>query len=606
MIKEKIDNVLQKFSSQYLITIQVLSSDNFQSQISTLINQFQQNTITAYKHINDFIWFNTFYNRILSGLRSNFYMRSISDVTTVLTNQYGTGSSSCTCRRDDKCTYPAYIYNDTGRIGIGGSSIFDTTNNDPHVMFILPNTRVGCYPYQSLLTSTFECFYDQSCLDSLQKFIPEFSLLSPLKLSRYSTETSINDLLNNLFIESWNEIYNFSKYYEICSPKLCTYSFTQSFNLLYIIVTLFSLFGGLKVILFLSIPINIRLIRKIKKSISRRNQTIINIPRNENQTLKNRLRIIHGTIFQQVLTYNMFPLSNDIKDGIYSTRFYILFLTVEYTLNYDRKTLSGFFNALSSFCTLTRNIIKQNIETFSTKQFITLKTLTYSSFQRQIDSTVDDFIVQTLTQFQWIHRYITDMFHANQLQHRFYLNWQSFVSNEQMGNIIETFPIWFNESNQSCLCTTSPSQCIVFGCLPIDGLRQSTLECFYNSTCLNELAQFFNITTKFPNVLNQSVPTRFNPLLSVTLGELIDKLFVETWQNSSNYSNYYSSCSPSSCEYNHVERNNILYTITTFLGLYGGLTVGLKLFAWHSLNIYWKTRQHFGNRRRTTQVIPIN
>lgn len=146
---------------------------------------------------------------------------------------------------------------------------------------------------------------------------------------------------------------------------------------------------------------------------------------------------------------------------------------------------------------------------------------------------------------------------------------------------------------------------IVFGCLPIDGLRQSTLECLYNSTCLQQLADFMNMTD-MPDALNRSVSSRVYPVSTTTIGKLIDEFFVETWQNSSNYSNYYSSCSPSSCEYSYAARNSFLYILTTLLGLYGGLTVGLKFIVWHSLNIYWKTRKYIGNRRRRTQVVPVN
>ncbi|CAF1351825.1 unnamed protein product [Adineta ricciae] len=1147
MIKEKLSIVLQEFSSQYVITTQALSVENFQSQISTLVNQFQKNTITAQKHINNFIWFNIFYNRMYPGLRSCNYMRYILNSSTILTQLYGNVSTYCSCRKDDECTYPAYIYNNTGRIGINGVSLYGTFDNDSNLLFILPNTKIGCFPYNSLLNSTLECFSDQLCLNSLQKFIPGFALVSPVELSRYSAETSINDLLNNLFLESWNEIYNFSKYYETCSPKLCTYSFDRSFNILYIIVTVFSLFGGLKVVLFLLTPIFIQCIRKIEKSFSRTDQTTTNIRRNENQNLKNRVLSTCRTVLQEIQTYNMFPLFNDIKDGIYSTRLYISVLTFglislifysfvltqlrsitinnpsfnayqqlvekysskltcpcsqisikyasiidinatlhqvcssdfikddvwllynanlvgifplndfrttgmgsfrilqklcilsyetitnelnvfnnmqfftsqvttndtfniqlssiieqfkrqtvdsfhdlfemiqtsirvnhllnpasadattiflslngstqvffeskrvfddpncscaingfcrtetvfncigsclrnesgynlsapdwfascspvdslsissltcfynstcvqmlidayplgmsritlnpraanvttlnpmiksrftpstrldeiiselfieewthsmsfhkyfeecspnicvftyeqrfstsymiatvtgfigglsvalkilipllvkfirrisryfcttnkrieneqnftrklatflfqcqdslkqmnfyhgsqsecdislikqqsiatrlytlffvlsisilliflnldtrinltnisspslstfeylqskysstlicpcsniailysafvsirpstyhqicstdfisldfitllwgketqeEYMTNYDRKNLAGLFYALSSFCTLAQTTVERNMKTLAAKQLITLKTLTYDSFQSQVDSIVKNFIVETLAHFQWIHHFITEMFHANQLQHKFNLNWQSFAPNSQINYEIESFPIWFNESGQSCVCTTSPSRCfrslltiynqtiripgVFFGCLPIDGLRRSTLDCFYNLTCLSRIASFFNITSNFPNALNQYMPTRFNPLLSVTFGELIDELFVETWQNSSNYSNYYSSCSPSSCEYSSVERNSILYMITTFLGLYGGLTIGLKVFAWYSLRLYWHTCRHITIRCRRNQVVPLN
>jgi len=100
--------------------------------------------------------------------------------------------------------------------------------------------------------------------------------------------------------------------------------------------------------------------------------------------------------------------------------------------------------------------------------------------------------------------------------------------------------------------------------------------------------------------------TRFNPISSVSFGTLIDELFIETWQNPSNYSDYFSACAPLTCRYTYVERKNALYILTAFLGLYGGLTVGLKFIVWNVLLIYWKLRQWFSNRRNQIQSVNEN
>ena len=135
------------------------------------------------------------------------------------------------------------------------------------------------------------------------------------------------------------------------------------------------------------------------------------------------------------------------------------------------------------------------------------------------------------------------------------------------------------------------------------GLRLSTLECFYNSTCLNRLAVFVN-SSYVPFPLNTSITTRFTPLVSTTIGGLIDELFIETWHNSSNYSEYYSICAPSTCRYSYVQRNSVVYMLTTFLGLYGGLTVGLKFVVWHGFCLYWRICQWCTGRRR--RIDPMN
>ncbi len=120
---------------------------------------------------------------------------------------------------------------------------------------------------------------------------------------------------------------------------------------------------------------------------------------------------------------------------------------------------------------------------------------------------------------------------------------------------------------------------------------------------MNSLADFAYYGD-VPDPLDVSLITRFNPISSVSFGRLIDELFIETWQNTSNYSDYFSACAPLTFRYTYVERKNALYILTAFLGLYGGLTVGLKFIVWNVLLIYWKLRQWFSNRRNPIQ--PVN
>ena len=143
---------------------------------------------------------------------------------------------------------------------------------------------------------------------------------------------------------------------------------------------------------------------------------------------------------------------------------------------------------------------------------------------------------------------------------------------------------------------------LVVGCLPIHGLRLSTLECFYSPTCLKKLA-IFTKSSSIPSPLNTSIPNRFTPISSTTIGTLIDELFIESWQNTSNYSSYYSTCAPSNCRYTYVKRNGIVYMLTTILGLYGGLAEGLSFAIWYGLCAFWKICERIKRHRATVSVI---
>ena len=111
------------------------------------------------------------------------------------------------------------------------------------------------------------------------------------------------------------------------------------------------------------------------------------------------------------------------------------------------------------------------------------------------------------------------------------------------------------------------------GCTPLDSMRQSTLECLYNQTCINMISLQPKISQ--PNALNISL-TRF--LLNSTIGSIFDEsLFVESWQNQSNYENYFSACTPQSLSYSYQGRFHLGTILTLSLSAFSGLVIVWKL-----------------------------
>ncbi|CAF1640553.1 unnamed protein product, partial [Adineta ricciae] len=283
----------------------------------------------------------------------------------------------------------------------------------------------------------------------------------------------------------------------------------------------------------------------------------------------------------------------------------------------DGKVLSTQFRLLAALCSLAKSTVKERIRTLSNRELVTVEPLSRHSFDDQIHSVVSNFRRETPRDFRRTHEYVNDMLHANQFQNFLLTNWNLVTTSVGELHYLSTSPVSVNESGQFCSCETS-STCtrsklqnmnnqatfagLVVGCLPVHGLRLSTLECFYSSECLTDLAVFVN-SSFVPSPLNQSIPSRFTPISPTPIGTLIDELFIESWQNSSNYSSYYSICAPSNCRYTYVERNDFVYTLTTILGLYGGLTEGLPIVIWGSLQVYWKIRERIKRHRR---IVPIN
>lgn len=121
----------------------------------------------------------------------------------------------------------------------------------------------------------------------------------------------------------------------------------------------------------------------------------------------------------------------------------------------------------------------------------------------------------------------------------------------------------------------------VWRCSTVDTILSSTLECFYsNSNCLkNILLHYINYT----NFVGSFEPINASLLIRTqtnsTVATLADNLFVEEWKISVSYMQYFNACAPNLCKYTYGKRANILYVVSMFLSIYGGLTLGLSLLA---------------------------
>ncbi len=52
---------------------------------------------------------------------------------------------------------------------------------------------------------------------------------------------------------------------------------------------------------------------------------------------------------------------------------------------------------------------------------------------------------------------------------------------------------------------------------------------------------------------------------------------IEEWSHEASYSFFYEQCDPLYCTYSVNERRDIIFIITTLIGVFGGLNVVLKL-----------------------------
>ena len=110
--------------------------------------------------------------------------------------------------------------------------------------------------------------------------------------------------------------------------------------------------------------------------------------------------------------------------------------------------------------------------------------------------------------------------------------------------------------------------------LMMDGVLGSTLECYYNRTCVS--------------LLHHDVPTDIKPLLT-SLDEyfsensnvqmLMDEIMIASMTSEVRFESYYSQCNPAYCAYFYERRFDLLYIFTRVIGTFDWLALASRLLA---------------------------
>ncbi|CAF1440271.1 unnamed protein product [Adineta ricciae] len=171
--------------------------------------------------------------------------------------------------------------------------------------------HVGSFPYESVLISRLECFYNQTCVSQLLSYAHSphgFSILNSSLVSSFNcSKDTIHTLANQLFVQFWFNETLFDSYFNKCHPLVCYYSYETRLSFIYILTTFLGLIGGLNIVFRLLSPL-------IIKSIYRLYHYIRNNNTEEQVTYAYRLRVFF--IF----------LKQTLIENRQTTRFYLIIL----------------------------------------------------------------------------------------------------------------------------------------------------------------------------------------------------------------------------------------------------------------------------------------
>ena len=265
------------------------------------------------------------------------------------------------------------------------------------------------------------------------------------------------------------------------------------------------------------------------------------------------------------------------------------------------------FRLLASLCSLANSTLTDELNIFNAKTFVSIQAQSQYTIEAQINASISRFRLSAPRTFVRTLDFIRQMTQGNLIVSSIMSNWDF----RPLRNV-DRAVLWAEPrsyGNETCSCgmsamCNSPARFdgwIVpgfrVGCYPLEALLQSTLECLYDITCINRIGTMY--TTQSPMIppLNPNVSSP-----NATVQSLVDALFVDQWDSEVNYDNFYSECAPTSCTYLRTERANPVYTITIIAGLYGGLTVVVKLIA----PFFAKIGQEIINyRRRRIGTLPV-
>jgi len=277
-------DTLNQFENSSLINSMLLTEELFEAKVHANLHSLLQ--MASYNFIQSMTIVNKIpqANQLVTGLLTNYIAttkefgllerkypvyitpsKNISSHIGMFANRYISKNSTvvCSCNKNFSCPLPGnlYLYNVNETRGIYDMNKIKATET-------LSGIIVDCLPIQMTLSSTLECFYNQSCLNillsSYQKQI-NISILDQSLPTRFISTTKIELLINELFIEEIFNKTNYTEYYSQCKPNICHYTYSSRFNWIYVLTILFGLFGGIATVLRLITPFIVQLFLFLKK-----------------------------------------------------------------------------------------------------------------------------------------------------------------------------------------------------------------------------------------------------------------------------------------------------------------------------------------------------
>ncbi|CAF3582183.1 unnamed protein product, partial [Adineta steineri] len=234
LAKDFVTDAQQQYLASSLVSTYISDFDLFETETNTSLANFRTTLPNSFVNSLQMIRGLMQGNGLVSAYSTNWYYitnRIAINAMLFLKPQYY-GRDRCNCATSATCTQPS----------------------TPFIQGYL----VGCTPLESLLQSTIECLYEQTCVDLLGIYSNMSLPNSPAPLNknetRFSSNDTIDSIVQQMFIETCSSNVSYNQYFEQCKPDSCSVTLFEPGSFIIAVTTILGLYGGLTTFLKLVIP----------------------------------------------------------------------------------------------------------------------------------------------------------------------------------------------------------------------------------------------------------------------------------------------------------------------------------------------------------------
>ena len=231
LAQDALHDAREQYLTSSFISVSMIDKNVFDTQMNTSLTQFHS-TLPDEVLINlQFIRGLFQGNAFVSLYSTNWYPvlnNWLVGATVYMQPQY---YGNCNCLTSSSCTQTAVPF--------------------------IQGYLVGCTPLESLLASTIECLYEQTCIDLLTTYLnlstPIPALLNNSE-TRFSPNSTINSVVQQMFIETCSSNVSYDQFFQECRPLSCLVTLTKRNSPAFVVTALFGLYGGLTTALKVLVP----------------------------------------------------------------------------------------------------------------------------------------------------------------------------------------------------------------------------------------------------------------------------------------------------------------------------------------------------------------